>query len=386
MDNYAKRGVSSQKEEVHNAIKNLDKGLFPDAFCKITDDYLGLDDSYCNIMHSDGAGTKSSIAYLYYKETGDLSVFKGIVMDAIVMNVDDMLCVGAFQNFLLSNTIGRNQKFISGEILNIIIEEFDKISNWFCEMGISMVLTGGETADVGDLVRTLIIDSTITTRIKKANIIANDKIIPGMVIIGLSSYGKASYEKYYNSGIGSNGLTSAKHDLLNKIYKKKYPESFNPEIPNDLLYCGPYKLTDRDLRLPIDIGKALLSPTRTYAPIIKEIINNFKDHIGGIVHCTGGGQTKCLKFGKNVHYIKNNLFDIPPIFQIIHESSKTSYKEMFKVYNMGHRMELYVDRIIADDIINISKKFNVDAKIIGEIRESENNKLTIKSPTGNIEY
>lgn len=387
MDNYAKRGVSSQKEDVHSAIKNIDKGLFPTAFCKVTDDFLGLDNSYCNIMHADGAGTKSALAYLYYKETGDISVFKGIVMDAIVMNVDDLLCVGAFQNFLLSNTIGRNPYYITSEILTVIIQEFDKIANWFCDMGIPMVLTGGETADVGDIVRTLIVDSTITTRIKKNHIIANDKIKPGMVIVGLASFGKATYEKYYNSGIGSNGLTSARHDLLHKKYKKKYPETYNPDIPKKLVYCGKYKVTDKDPRLPIDIGKALLSPTRTYAPLLKEIITNLKDHIGGIVHCTGGGQTKCLKFGKNLHYIKDNLFKTPPIFQLIKESGKTSLKEMFKVYNMGHRMEIYTEKIIAEEIIDIAKRYEIDAQIIGEIKISENkNKLTIKTREETFEY
>lgn len=387
MDNYTKRGVSSQKEEVHSAIKNLDKGIFPTAFCKITEDFLGLDKNYCNIMHSDGAGTKSALAYLYYKETGDISVFKGIVMDAIVMNVDDLLCVGAFQNFLLSNTIGRNPYYINGEILSIIIQEFDKIANWFCEMGIPMVLTGGETADVGDIVQTLIVDCTITTRLKKSHIITNEKILPGMVILGLASFGKASYEKYYNSGIGSNGLTSARHDLLHKVYKKKYPETYNPNIPKNLIYCGPYKVTDKDPRLPLDIGKALLSPTRTYAPLLKEVIINFKDHIGGIVHCTGGGQTKCLKFGKNVHYIKNNLFPMPPIFQIIYEKGKTSLKEMYKIYNMGHRMEIYTERIVAEEIITLAKKYDIEARIIGEIQKSnDKNRVTIKTIEGNFEY
>lgn len=386
MDNYLKRGVSSQKEDVHNAISNIDKGIYPYAFCKITDDFLGFDNNYCNIMHADGAGTKSSLAYIYYRETGDISVFKGIVMDAIVMNVDDLLCAGACENFLLSNTIGRNPNYITGDILQVIIQEFDKIANWFCDMGIPMTLTGGETADVSDLVRTLIIDSTIVTRLKKSSVIANDKIAPGMVIVGLSSYGRANYEKFYNSGIGSNGLTSARHDLLNKIYKKKYPESYNPNLPSDVTYCGQYKLTDTDLRLPLDIGKSLLSPTRTYAPIIKEILKDYKEQIGGIVHCTGGGQTKCLKFGKNLHYVKNNMFDIPPIFQLIYEASKTTYNEMYKVFNMGHRMEIYVNKFIAEEIIKTAQSFQVDAKIIGEIRVSDKNKLTIRSPEGEINY
>lgn len=389
MDKYQSRGVSSKKEDVHNAIKDkIDKGLFPNAFCKIVPDYLGNDKGYCNIMHADGAGTKTSLAYIYYKQTGDIDVFRGIVMDAIVMNVDDLLCVGAVNNFLISNTIGRNSIYISGEIIKIIIEEFQNIIDWFKDIGINMTLTGGETADVGDLVRTLIIDSTITARMKRADVITNDNIKPGMVIIGLSSSGQASYEKEYNSGIGSNGLTSARHDLLNKIYKEKYPESFNPDMPSNLVYCGPFKVADTHPNLPMNIGKAILSPTRTYAPVINEILKNYKNSIGGIIHCTGGGQTKCLKFGTSIHYIKDNLFEIPPIFKLIKEVSKTSYKEMYQVFNMGHRMEIFIDEKYSKGIIDISKSFNIDAKIIGYIKfnEDKKNKLTIKHNDEIIEY
>lgn len=387
MEKYKIRGVSSQKEDVHNALKDkIDLGLYPHAFCKIVEDYLGNDVNYCNIMHADGAGTKSSLAYIYYRETGDLSVFKGIAMDALVMNIDDLLCVGVYNNFLISNTIGRNSKFINGEIIKTIIHSYEDIIQWFKKIGINMLLTGGETADVGDIVRTLIVDTTVTARIKKTEIISNEKIKPGNLIIGLSSSGKANYEKEYNSGIGSNGLTSARHDLFNKIYKEKYPESFNPDIQDNLSYCGPYKLNDSIPEMPINIGKAVLSPTRTYAPIIKVVLEEHRKEIGGIVHCTGGGQTKCLKFGKNVHFIKNNLFDIPPIFKIIKNVSETSYKEMYQVFNMGHRMEIYADKHISENIIRISKSFGVDAKIIGEIRESDKNKLTINSPESIIEY
>lgn len=387
MDKYKKRGVSSQKEDVHNALKGkIDQGLYPSAFCKIVEDYLGNDKNYCNIMHADGAGTKSSLAYIYYKETGDINVFKGIAMDSLVMNIDDLLCTGVCDNFLISNTLGRNSKFISGEVIKTIIHAYEDIIGWFNELGINMLLTGGETADVGDIVRTLIVDTTVTARIKKSEIVSNEKIKPGLQIIGFASSGKANYEKEYNSGIGSNGLTSARHDLFNKIYKKKYPESFNPNIQDDLSYCGPYMLTDKINELPINIGKAALSPTRTYAPVIKTILEEYRSKISGMVHCTGGGQTKCLKFGKNVHYIKNNLFDIPPIFKIIKNVSKTSYKEMYQVFNMGHRLEIYIDKKFSEDIIKISKSFGVDAKIIGEIRESNKNKLTINSPEGLIEY
>ena len=387
MDKYQIRGVSSKKEDVHEALKGkVDKGLFPDAFCKIVEDSLGNDKNYCNIMHADGAGTKSSLAYIYYRETGDLSVFKGIAMDSLVMNIDDLLCVGVYKNFLISNTIGRNSKFISGKIIKTIIHSYEEIIEWFNSQGITMKMTGGETADVGDVVRTLIVDSTAVVRTKRDNIITNEKIRPGLIIIGLASSGQSNYENEYNSGIGSNGLTSARHDLFNKIYKEKYPESLSPDIPDGYAYCGPYKLTDITPDLPINVGKAALSPTRTYSPILKEVLEEHREKIGGIIHCTGGGQTKCLNFGKNVHYIKNNLFELPPIFKMIHDASKTSFKEMYQVFNMGHRMEFYVEESVVESIINISKSFNVEAKIIGEIKESRGNKLTIYSPEGIIEY
>ena len=387
MDKYKIRGVSSKKEDVHNALKDkIDKGLFPDAFCKIVEDFLGNSKDYCNIMHADGAGTKSSLAYIYYKETGDLSVFKGIAMDSLVMNIDDLLCVGVYDNFLISNTIGRNSKFISGEIIKTIIHAYEEIIEWFNSQGITMKMTGGETADVGDVVRTLIVDSTAVARTKRENIITNEKIRPGLIIIGLASSGRSSYENEYNSGIGSNGLTSARHDLFNKIYIGKYPESLSPDIPSEYAYCGPYKLTDTAPELPINVGKAALSPTRTYSPIIKEILQVYRDKIGGIIHCTGGGQTKCLNFGRDVHYIKNNLFKLPPIFKMIHEASNTSYNEMYQVFNMGHRMELYVEESIADKIIGISDSLGVEAKVVGEIKESTGNKLTIHSPEGIIKY
>ena len=389
MDKYKIRGVSSKKEDVHNAINDkIDKGLFPGAFCKIVPDYFGNKKSYCNIMHADGAGTKSSLAYVYYRETGDIDIFRGIVMDAITMNIDDLLCIGAVNNFLLSNTIGRNAFFISGDIIKIIIEEFQNITDWFKNFGINITLTGGETADVGDLVRTLIVDSTIAVRMKKKDIITNDNIKPDMVIIGLSSSGEALYEKEYNSGIGSNGLTSARHDLLNNIYKKKYPESFNPDIQNNMIYCGPFRVTDNHPDLPINIGKSILSPTRTYAPVINKILKIHKKRIGGMVHCTGGGQTKCLKFGTNIHYIKDNLFEIPPIFKLIKEISKTSYKEMYQVFNMGHRMEIFIEEKYSKEIIDISRSFNIEAKVVGYTQENDDkkNRLTIKFNNEIIEY
>jgi len=390
MDKYKTRGVSSKKEDVHEAIKEkIDKGIFPGAFCKIIDDYLGMDKNYCNIMHSDSAGTKASLAYIYYKETGDISVFKGIVTDSIVMNVDDLICVGATGNFLLSNTINRNPYYISGDIIKVIIHEHQRIAEWFTDMGIPMVLTGGETADVGDLVRTVDVICTITARLKKEDVISNDNIKPGMVIVGLASFGMATYENEYNSGIGSNGLTSARHDVFNKIYAKKYPESYNPNIPTDAVYCGNYKLTDTISDMPINIGKAVLSPTRTYAPVIKNILKEYKDNISGMIHCTGGGQIKCLRFGKGIHYIKNSMFEIPPIFRIIKEQSNTDYKEMHQVFNMGHRFEIFTDENTAGKIIEISKSFNIEAKIIGyteKNNDSTENKTTIKSPQGEIIY
>ncbi|OHD13668.1 MAG: phosphoribosylformylglycinamidine cyclo-ligase [Spirochaetes bacterium GWD1_27_9] len=385
-DRYNKRGVSSKKEDVHNALKNIDKGIFPSAFCKIIPDYLGGDQSFCNIMHSDGAGTKSSLAYLYYRETGDISVFKGIAMDSIVMNVDDLICVGCTDNLIISSTIGRNPSFISGDIIKTLIEANEEIANWYTKNGIKMTLTGGETADVGDLVRTLIVDTTITARMKKTDVIDNGRIKENLAIVGLSSSGKANFENEYNSGIGSNGLTSARHDVFNEIYKKNYPESFNPLMPYDVVYSGPYKLTDKVESLPLDMGRAVLSPTRTYAFVVKEILSSFKDKVYGIIHCSGGGQTKCLKFGENVHYVKNNLFEIPPLFKIIKDVSGTGYKEMYQVFNMGHRLEIFTEESVAQKIIDISKSYNIDAKIIGYTKKSEKNKLTLTSPDGEIEY
>lgn len=387
MDKYKERGVSSKKEDVHNAIgSKIDKGLFPHSFCKIVEDIFGNNAEYCNVMHADGAGTKSSLAYIYFKETGDMDVFKGIVMDSIIMNIDDLLCVGATGNFILSNTLGRNSYYVSGDIIKTIIHAYQDITEWLTKMGISTYLAGGETADVGDLVRTLIVDSTIAVRMKRKEVISNEKIKPGMVIVGFSSSGKSKYEKEYNSGIGSNGLTSARHDLLSSIYKEKYPESFDNNIPSGLAYCGPFKLTDTDDRIPINIGKALLSPTRTYSPIIKKILENYRDEIGGMVHCTGGGQTKCLNFGEGLHFIKNDLFDLPPIFQILKDVSGTSLREMYQVFNMGHRLEIYSEKNIAEKIIDISKSFDVEAKIIGEIKESSKNRLTIMTQKEEIEY
>jgi phosphoribosylformylglycinamidine cyclo-ligase len=377
MDTYNKRGVSSTKEDVHNALKKIDAGLYPGAFCKIIPDYLGNDPSYCTIMHSDGAGTKSSLAYLYYKETGDLSVFKGIAMDSIVMNTDDVLCAGAVDNLILSSTIGRNSKRIPGEIIKVLIEANEEICSWFSSIGINMKLSGGETADVGDLVRTVIVDTTITARIKRNDIIDMTKIKPGMVIVGFSSSGQARYEHEYNSGIGSNGLTSARHDIFNKIYREKYPESYNPDIEKELVYAGPYKVDDTVNGLPISVGKAVLSPTRTYLPVMKKIIDQYRTEIGGIVHCSGGGQVKCIKFGKNVHYVKDSLFDVPPLFKIIRDTTNTPYREMYQVFNMGHRMEIYVPEKIADDIVKISQSFNIDSKIIGHVEESVKNRVSI---------
>jgi phosphoribosylformylglycinamidine cyclo-ligase len=389
MDRYKQRGVSAKKEDVHNALEDkIDKGIFPDAFCKIVEDHIGGDKDYCNIMHADGAGTKSSLAYLYYKETGDISIFKGIVMDSVAMNIDDLLCVGATDNFLLSNTIGRNPKFIDGQIIKILIHEFQRIAQWYNDMGISMVLTGGETADVGDLVRTLIVDSTVVARLKKDRVIANDRIKPGMVIIGFASYGKSNYETEYNSGIGSNGLTSARHDVFMKDYADKYPETYNPDIDRSLIYSGKYKVTDMHPDLPYNIGKAVLSPTRTYAPLVKTILKELKDNIGGMIHCTGGGQTKCLRFGRGVHYYKNDMMDIPPIFKIIKEESGTEYRQMYQVFNMGHRLEIITENKYASLIMDISKDFNIQSKIIGEVKDSKDGKnhLTIKSPNEEIEY
>ena len=383
---YNQRGVSADKEDVHSAIKSIDKGLFPNAFCKVVPDYLTNDDDYCLVMHADGAGTKSSLAYMYWRETGDLSVWKGIAQDALVMNIDDLLCVGADDNILLSSTIGRNKNHISKEVISSIINGTEELIDEYKKFGVNIFSTGGETADVGDIVRTIIVDSTVVARIKRSDIIDNGRIKEGNVIIGLSSFGQASYENEYNGGMGSNGLTSARHDVFSKVLASKYPESFDPVIPEDLIYSGSKKLTEKILDLNIDIGKLVLSPTRTYAPIIREILSKYRNKIDGMIHCSGGAQTKVLHFVNNLHVIKDNMFAIPPLFKIIQEESETDWKEMYKVFNMGHRMELYVDEFIASDIINISQSYNVDAKIIGRVESCNVKKLTISSEFGEFIY
>jgi len=384
---YAQRGVSASKEDVHNAIKHIDKGLFPKAFCKIVPDYLTNDEDYCLIMHADGAGTKSSLAYLYWKETGDLSVWKGIAQDALIMNIDDLLCVGATDHIMLSSTIGRNKNLIPGEVISAIINGTEELISELKNFGVTIHSTGGETADVGDLVRTIIVDSTVTARMKRSNVIDNANIKAGDVIVGLASFGQATYEKEYNGGMGSNGLTSARHDVFNAYLAKKYPESFDASVPKELVYSGQVKLTDKVENSPLDAGKLVLSPTRTYAPIIKKILSAYnKETIHGMVHCSGGAQTKILHFIDNLHIIKDNLFPIPPLFKLIQEQSKTDWKEMYQVFNCGHRMELYVSPEIANDIILISKSFNVDAKIVGRVEAFPSKKLTIKSDFGEFIY
>ena len=384
---YALRGVSAAKEDVHNAIKNIDKGLFPKAFCKIVPDYLTGDEDYCLLMHADGAGTKSSLAYLYWKETGDISVWKGIAQDALIMNIDDLLCVGATDNIMLSSTIGRNKNLIPAEVISAIINGTEELIQELKSFGVTIHSTGGETADVGDLVRTIIVDSTVTARMKRSDVIDNANIQPGDVIVGLASFGQASYEKEYNGGMGSNGLTSARHDVFAKYLAEKYPESFDAAVPSDLVYSGQVKLTDEVENSPINAGKLVLSATRTYAPIIKTILKKYSPkEIHGMVHCSGGAQTKILHFIDNLHIIKNNLFPIPPLFKLIQEQSKTDWKEMYQVFNCGHRMELYVPAEIANDIIEISKSFNVDAQIVGRVEASKHKKLTITSEFGTFEY
>ena len=384
---YAKRGVSASKEDVHNAIKNIDKGLFPNAFCKIVPDYLTGDKDYCLVMHADGAGTKSSLAYMYWKETGDVSVWKGIAQDALIMNIDDLLCVGATDNIMLSSTIGRNKNAIPGEVISAIINGTEELISSLSENGVSIHSTGGETADVGDLVRTIIVDSTVTARMKRSDVIDNANIQAGDVIVGLASFGQANYESEYNGGMGSNGLTSARHDVFEKYLAEKYPESFDPSVPNDLVYSGSRKLTDTIANTPLDAGKLVLSPTRTYAPILKKILSKFSNkEIHGMVHCSGGAQTKILHFIDKLHIIKDSLFDIPPLFQLIQEESKTDWKEMYQVFNMGHRMELYIPEQFASEIIEISKSFNVDAQVIGRVEASEKKKLTINSSKGSFTY
>ncbi len=384
---YAQRGVSASKEDVHSAIKNIDKGLFPKAFCKIVPDYLTKDEDYCLIMHADGAGTKSSLAYMYWKETGDVSVWKGIAQDALIMNIDDLLCVGATDNIMLSSTIGRNKNLIPGEVISAIINGTEELLEELKSFGVQIHSTGGETADVGDLVRTIIVDSTVTARMKRKDVIDNANIKAGDVIVGFASFGQASYEKEYNGGMGSNGLTSARHDVFSKVLANKYPESFDPSVPSDLVYSGQTKLTDAVKDAPIDAGKLVLSPTRTYAPIIKKILSKFgSETIHGMVHCSGGAQTKILHFIDNLHIIKDNLFDVPPLFKLIQENSGTDWKEMYQVFNMGHRMELYVSPETAEEIISISKSFNVDAQIVGRVEASSEKKLTIKSEFGEYIY
>jgi len=384
---YAQRGVSASKEDVHNAIKNIDKGLFPKAFCKIVPDYLTGSEEHCLVMHADGAGTKSSLAYMYWKETGDVSVWKGIAQDALIMNVDDLICVGATNNIMLSSTIGRNKNLIPGEVISAIINGTEELIADLKKHGMIIHSTGGETADVGDLVRTIIVDSTVTARIKRDEVIDNANIKAGDVIVGLASFGQATYENEYNGGMGSNGLTSARHDVFGKYLAEKYPESYDESVPEELVYSGNTKLTDDVTDSPLDAGKLVLSPTRTYAPIIKKILEKYSsEQIHGMVHCSGGAQTKILHFVEHLHIIKDNMFSIPPLFKLIQEQSGTDWNEMYQVFNCGHRMELYVDEQVAEDIISISKSFNVDAQIIGRVENAEHKKLTIKSEFGLFEY
>ena len=382
---YDRRGVSALKNDVHMALKGLDKGLYPNAFCKVIPDILGDDPAYCNIMHADGAGTKSSLAYIYWKETGDLSVWKGIARDAVVMNLDDLLCVGATGNIILSSTLGRNKNLIPGKVISAIINGTEEVLNELREMGVSIFSSGGETADIGDIVRTIVVDSTVTTRMKRSDVVINN-IKPGDVIVGLSSSGKASYEDEYNSGIGSNGLTSARHDVFSNYIALKYPESFDPQVPDELLYSGDLRLTDKIGELEPNAGKLVLSPTRTYAPVIINVLNKYRKEIHGMIHCSGGAQTKVLNFVSNMHIVKDQMFPVPPVFRIIREQSGTPWKEMYKVFNMGHRFEIYVDQNIAQNIISISKEFDIDARIIGYCNDYEAKKLTISGEMGTFNY
>ncbi len=383
---YSLRGVSAQKEDVHKAIKNVNKGLFPKAFCKIVPDHLTHDDDYCLVMHADGAGTKSSLAYMYWKETGDISVWKGIAQDALIMNIDDLLCVGATQNIILSSTIGRNKNLIPGEVISAIINGTEELLKELNSFGVKIYSTGGETADVGDLVRTIIVDSTVTARLKREEVIDNANISDGDVIVGLASFGQATYEKEYNGGMGSNGLTSARHDVFAKYLAEKYPESFDHAVPSDLVYSGNVKLTEQVEGVSIDAGKLVLSPTRTYAPIIIKMLEKHRQNIHGMVHCSGGAQTKILHFIEDLHIIKDNLFEVPPLFKLIQQQSQTSWREMYQVFNCGHRMELYVPGDIADDLIDISRSFGVEAQIVGRVKKSDAKKLSIISPYGLFEY
>ena len=383
---YNLRGVSASKEDVHNAIKNIDKGIFPKAFCKIIPDILGGDPEYCNIMHADGAGTKSSLAYMYWKETGDLGVWRGIAQDALIMNIDDLLCVGATDNILVSSTIGRNKLLVPGEVISAIINGTEELLAELRDLGVNAYSTGGETADVGDLVRTIIVDSTVTCRMKRKDVISNGNIRPGDVIVGLSSYGQASYEKSYNGGMGSNGLTSARHDVFGKYLATKYPESYDNAVPDELVYSGTLKLTDKIAELGIDAGTLVLSPTRTYAPVIKKLLDEMRSQIHGMVHCSGGAQTKIMHFVEKMRVVKNNLFPVPPLFNIIQEQSGTDWHEMYKVFNMGHRMEIYVDSSNAQKVIEISHSFGIDAQIVGYTEASDRNELIIESDKGRFEY
>ncbi len=386
-ERYSQRGVSASKEDVHNAIKNIDKGLFPKAFCKIVPDYLTNDEAYCLVMHADGAGTKSSLAYMYWKETGDISVWKGIAQDALIMNIDDLICVGATDHIMLSSTIGRNKNLIPGEVISAIINGTEELISDLASHGISIHSTGGETADVGDLVRTIIVDSTVTARIKRSNVIDNANIKAGDVIVGLASFGQATYEKEYNGGMGSNGLTSARHDVFSKYLANTYPESFDAAVPDELVYSGKTKLTDVVANSPLDAGKLVLSPTRTYAPIVKKVLEKYDANaIHGMVHCSGGAQTKILHFIDQFHIIKDNLFPIPPLFKLIQEQSGTDWKEMYQVFNCGHRLEFYVDEAIAEDLIAIAQRFDVEARIIGRVAENPTKKLTIQSEFGTYHY
>ena len=385
-ERYMLRGVSASKEDVHNAIKNIDKGLYPKAFCKIIPDILGGDPEYCNIMHADGAGTKSSLAYAYWKETGDLSVWKGIAQDALIMNIDDLLCVGAVDNILVSSTIGRNKNLVPGSVISAIINGTDELLAELRQMGVGAYATGGETADVGDLVRTIIVDSTVTCRMKRSDVINNANIRPGDVIVGLASFGQATYEKEYNGGMGSNGLTSARHDVFGKDIAKKYPETYDHAVPEDLVYSGGLNLTDMVQDSPLDAGKLVLSPTRTYAPVVKKLLDALRPQIHGMVHCSGGAQTKILHFVENVHVVKDNMFPIPPLFRTIQEQSGTDWKEMYKVFNCGHRFEVYLPQEYAQQVIDISRSFGIDAQIIGRIEPSDHTHLTIHSQYGVFEY
>jgi phosphoribosylformylglycinamidine cyclo-ligase len=385
-EHYNQRGVSASKEDVHNAIKNLDKGLFPKAFCKIVPDLLAGDPNYCTVMHADGAGTKSSLAYIYWKETGDLSVWKGIAQDAVIMNIDDLLCVGATGPIVLSSTIGRNKNLIPGEVISTIINGTEEVLAMLRKFGMEIYSTGGETADVGDLVRTIIVDSTVTARLKRSDVIDNKNIQPGDVIVGLSSYGQSTYETEYNGGMGSNGLTSARHDVFAKEYAEKYPETYDKAIPSHLVYSGKHRVTDSLPGVPVNIGKLVLSPTRTYAPVVMSVLRELGSEIHGMVHCSGGAQTKVLHFIDNLHVIKDNLFEIPPLFKLIHDLTGTDMKEMYKVFNMGHRLEFYLSAKNADRIIQLSKNFGIDAQIVGRVESSTSKKVTLKTPSGVFEY